>query len=186
MPDLIAITRAVAIALACAGALTATNWLTDERIQYNESAALRSAIADLLPAGDEAPAIPPVIDRVPGLWTLCTGHLLGRSDVPGYGGDIRLLYTLRMPPAAEDTAATTTQLIRLSVLGHQETPGIADFLTSPEWLRRFADRKASEVSDLSAITGATITSTAVRDHLTAVLRAPEEQLGAATATECAF
>ena len=182
MPDLIAIIRAVAIALVCAGALAATNWLTEERILYNESAALRQAIAELLPVNEAAPAIPPEIDRVPGLWMLCTGHLLGRSDVAGYGGNIRLLYTLRIGPSTPSDS--TSQLTRLSILGHQETPGIADFLTSPDWLNGFADRDAGEVREISAITGATITSVAVRDHLVAVLSAPEERLGAPAAAEC--
>ena len=183
MPDLIAIVRAVAIALACAGALAATAWLTSDRLQYNEAAALRSAITALLPADETAPAYPPEIDRVPGLWSLCTGHLLGRSNVSGYGGDVRLLYTLQSPPSRAG-ATSSLQLVRLSVLGHQETPGIADFLTDPDWLGEFADRDAAAVEVLSAVTGATITSVAVRDHLAAVLRAPGERLGEPMAADC--
>lgn len=177
MPDLQGIAKVVAIALACGAALAGTNWLTGDRIHYNEAAVLRAAIADLLPVSAEVQPIPPEVDRVPGAWALCSGHLLGRSNVRGYAGDIRLLYTLE----GDDGAA---RLVRLAVLGHQETPGIADFLSQPEWLRSFRARSAPELEAMAAITGATITSAAVRDHLADVLRDPAGQLGQPVATEC--
>lgn len=177
MPDLSAIARVVLIALACGAALAATNWLTGDRIRFNEAAALRAAVAELLPEDVGAPAIPPELERVPGAWQLCSGHVLGRSDVRGYAGDIRLLYTL-------EGDAPSARLTRLAVLSHQETPGIADFLSSPEWLSNFHDQDASDVETMAAITGATITSVAVRDHLASVLKDPTGQLGHAMEKEC--
>lgn len=188
MPDLIAIARVVAIALVCGAALAGANWLTEDRIRYNEAAVLRVAIADLLPADSEAPAYPPAVDRVPGAWSLCSGRLLGRSNVRGYGGDIRLLYTLHTVntvSAVPDTqSGRAPRLIRLAVLGHQETPGIADFLTEPDWLSAFNDRSAADIADIAAITGATITSTAIQKHLLAVLREPVGELGQPEETAC--
>ena len=185
MPDLIAIARVVAIALACGAALAGTNWLTEDRIRYNEAAAVRAAIADLLPPDVEAPAYPPEVARVPGAWTLCSGQLLGRSNVRGYGGDIQLLYTIRSASGQPAGAAPEPdRLVRLAVLGHQETPGIVDFLTDPAWLGGFNDRTADEVQEIAAVTGATITSEAIRSHLAAVLREPAAQLGQPSETAC--
>lgn len=186
MPELGAIVRVVAIALACAAALATVNRLTEDEIRFNEAAVLRAAVSKLLPAGSDAPALPPAVDRVPGSWTLCSGHLLGRSNVRGYAGDIRLLYTLRREGKSDpgQAAGEALRLIRLSVLGHQETPGIADFLTDPDWLAAFSGASASEIESLSAITGATISSAAVRDHLATVLREPAAQLGKPGTTEC--
>ena len=177
MPDLRAIASLVLIALACGAALAATNWLTNDRIRFNEAAALRAAIAELLPESVDIPPIPPELDRVPGAWQLCSGHVLGRSDVRGYAGDIRLLYTL-------ESDLPATRLTRLAVLSHQETPGIADFLSRPDWLSNFHDRDATDIEAMAAITGATITSVAVRDHLASVLRDPAGQLGGSLAAEC--
>ena len=179
MPDLIAIAKVVVIALVCGAALASTNWLTEDRIRYNEAAALRAAIADLLPSDTEAPAYPPELNRLPGAWSLCSGLLLGRSNVPGYGGDIRLLYTVRtMPDSQADQARSAPPaLVRLTVLGHQETPGIADFLADPTWLSAFSNRSAADIGEIAAITGATITSEAIQRHLIAVLREPVGQLG---------
>ncbi len=184
MSDLRAIAKVVAIALACGAALAGANWLTEDQIRLNETAQLRAAIADLLPAGYEAPAIPPEIDRVPGAWMLCSGHLLGRADVSGYGGDIRLLYTLQNAAGGQPRSQRTYRLVRLAVLGHQETPGIADFLTDPEWLSSFANRDPAAIDELSAVTGATITSVAVRDHLATVLREGAGQLGPPAQMAC--
>ncbi len=173
MPERLAIIRAVAIALACGAALAGTNWLTQDRIRYNEAAALRAAVADLLPADVRLPERPVDLDRAPAAWRLCSGHLLGRSDASGYNSAIRLLYTL-----------LDDRLIRVSLLGHQETPGITDFLNDPDWLSRFDDARAEEVEALAAITGATITSVAVRDHLAAVLQDPTERLGEPLPQDC--
>jgi len=186
VPDLLAIAKVVAIALVCGAVLAGTDWLTEDRIRYNEAAVLRAAIANLLPADVETPAYPPAVDRVPGAWSLCSGHLLGRSDVSGYGGDIQLLYTVRTAhdsqPAQMKPAPPA--LIRLTVLGHQETPGIADFLTDPAWLSAFSDQSAADIDGIDAITGATITSEAIREHLLAVVQDPLGQLGQPQTVAC--
>lgn len=185
VPDLLAITRIIAIALVCAAALTGTNRLTRETIQTNETAALRAAIADLLPDDTIQPAQPAGLDRVPDAWQLCGGYLLGRSDARGYSGDIRLLYTLRRSSnGGQPTAAQDYYLVRLAVLGHQETPGITDFLTDPDWLAGFRGARADQIEAISAITGATITSVAVRDHLAAVLEDPVSQLNQPLQMDC--
>ena len=176
MPELRAVLNVAAIALVCAAALAGTHRLTEDRIRFNETARLREAISSLLPAGTEAPGLTPSLEQVPAAWRLCSGHLLGRSDARGYGGDIRLLYAL-------DGSAEGT-LTGVTVLGHAETPGLADFVTDPEWLAAFTRRSAEEIESLDTVTGATITSRAVADHLAAVLRNPNQALGTPIALEC--
>jgi Na+-translocating ferredoxin:NAD+ oxidoreductase RnfG subunit len=176
MPELRAVLNVAAIALVCAVALTATHRLTGDRIRVNENAQLRAVIAGLLPAGEVHTSLPAGFGRSAGAWRLCSGHLLGRSNTTGYGGDIRLLYTL--------SDSTPRSLIALAVLGHQETPGIADFLTDPDWLATFRNRTADDIEGMAAITGATITSRAVTGHLIAVLRDSSGTLGEADVLAC--
>ena len=188
MPEFTAILKTAAIGLTCAIALAATNWLTAERIRFNETEAERALLAELIPAGAWAPSLPQDLDRVPAVWQLCGEALLARSNAAGYGGDIRLLYTLAGPFTSEATGPGVSgapTLIRLAVLGHQETPGIADFLTDPDWLAMFEGRSASAMDDMAAITGATITSRGITQHLAAVLRQNAELLGEPVPVACA-
>ena len=125
MPELRAVFNVAAIALVCAAALAGTHRLTEDRIRFNETARLREAITSLLPAGTEAPGLTPSLEQVPAAWRLCSGHLLGRSDARGYGGDIRLLYALT---GNEENGNAVGALTGVTVLGHAETPGLADFV----------------------------------------------------------
>lgn len=176
MPEVRAVLNVALIALVCAAALAGTHRLTEDRIRFNETARLREAIVSLLPAGTEAPGLTPSLTQVPAAWRLCSGHLLGRSDARGYGGDIRLLYALEEHAEGALTGVT--------VIGHAETPGLADFVTDPGWLAAFTGRSAAEIESLDTVTGATITSRAVADHLAAVLRYPDQALGTPIALEC--
>jgi Na+-translocating ferredoxin:NAD+ oxidoreductase RnfG subunit len=184
VPEFTAILKAAAIGLICAIALAATNWLTAERIRFNETEAERALLAQLIPADSRIPSPPPILDRIPGIWQLCGDVLLARSNTPGYGGDIRLLYTIAGPLAQEAIGSGAPALIRLAILGHQETPGIADFLTDPDWLAMFEGRSADDVDAMAAITGATITSRAITEHLAAVLRKGSEMLGEPVPVAC--
>ncbi len=168
MPEFRAMLNVTAIALTCAIALAATHRLTGDRIRFNETAQLREAVARLLPDGVEPPSRAPDLGSVPAAWRLCDGYLLARSDARGYGGEIRLLYTLREGEKV---------LTGLTVLGHAETPGIADFVTDAAWLETFTSRSPTDIERLSAVTGATITSRAVARHLAAVLRDGDAVLG---------
>ena len=51
----------------------------------------------------------------------------------------------------------------LRVTRHQETPGIADFITQPQrpWLQHLVLLDADEIGRVQALTGATITSRAI-------------------------
>lgn len=175
MTDLAAIGKVLAIAFTCGLVLLLTNWLTADRIAFNEEASLRQFISELLPGNTPIETPVPALDRVPGVWRLCTGQLLGRSDTGGYAGPIRLLYTLN------DDAGT---LIRLAVLDHQETPGITDFLSDPHWWAGFQNQRSDAIGRLATITGATITSRAIIEHLVRVTAEPDEVLGELQMLDC--
>ena len=62
---------------------------------------------------------------------------------------------------------------RLLVTGHQETPGIADFLNDPEheWLLSFIGR-GPDAAEVDTISGATITTRALARSVGGALAQP--------------
>ncbi|MGE0624702.1 MAG: FMN-binding protein [Pseudomonadales bacterium] len=173
MAELRAVLAVAGIALGCAVALAATNRLTEAPIEHNETAAERAVLLHLLGADfdDRVPA--PDLAQQPAAWDYCGRVRLARLDVAGYGGPIRLLFTL---PA-------DGRLGRLALLSHQETPGITDFLRDDAWLATLGNAKATELRSADAITGATITSRAITGGLASALEAPEA-FGAIHSLEC--
>ena len=63
---------------------------------------------------------------------------------------------------------------RVRITGHQETPGIADFLDRPDagWLNRLPGRDAAGLRALDTVSGATITSRALKRDLARALERP--------------
>ncbi len=153
---------------ACAGLIAATASLTRERIEANRQRQFLAMVSEL--TGNPAP------DTV--RWHgdvahLCDGTMLLRGSVSGYGGPIRWL------AAAAD--GPHPMLTGVRITAHQETPGIADFLNQPRsgWLARLRGRDARGIEALDGVSGATITSRALRRSLAAALRRPE-----LTGSEC--
>ena len=110
---------------------------------------------------------------------LPNGFVLRRATVDGYAGAIEMLAAFRPPdatgppahichqlPAADaDVLATKVGdgcgLAGVRVTRHRETPGLGDFIDTAKspWILQFADRSPEQVD---AVTGATITSEAVK------------------------
>ncbi|MEJ2087682.1 MAG: FMN-binding protein [Gammaproteobacteria bacterium] len=150
------------IGLGCAAALAGTRHWTAERIAFNETRVARSEIAALVTDPSALPRELPDLGRQ-GTWRLCDGTLLVRSSVNGYGGPMSLAYTVGGQPATIE---------RLRLISHRETPGITDFLRAPDgWLNLLSGRTAVELKNVAAVSGATITTRALRDHLAAMLAA---------------
>jgi len=148
------------VATLCAALLTLTHTLTAPRIAANEALAANARIGALL--GEPPDAL------LEGAWqgdvrALCDGRVLARLRVPGYAGPIRLLVAVRQQPEPA--------LIGVVVVSHLETPGIADFLDQPDrgWLGALAGSSAAELSRVDAVSGATISSRAVRRGLETLL-----------------
>jgi electron transport complex protein RnfG len=180
MAELRAILTVSAIGLGCAALLAATHRLTEAPIERNQTAAEREILVGLLGSGYDVRLPAPDLSVQPAIWDYCGRAVLARLDVPGYGGPIRLLFTLDKPTAEAPAAARVGRVV---LLGHQETPGITDFLQDGRWLDGLAAATAGQLRAADAITGATITSRAITGGLAKALDAPE-RLGSPRALEC--
>ncbi len=91
-------------------------------------------------------------DAPPDDWLLCEMDLaILRGTGKGYGGAFRLAVAIRT-----DDERGSIKAVR--ILAHAETPGFADMLAAGSpWLDSFAE------GEVHAVTGATITSLAVRE-----------------------
>jgi len=181
MAEIRAILTVSAIALGCAALLAATHRFTEALIERNETTAEREILMGLLGSGYDTRLPLPDLSVQPAIWDYCGRALPARLDVPGYGGPIRLLFTLENLPA--DRAPTAARLGRVVLLGHQETPGITDFLRDGRWLGGLTAVTASQLRAADAVTGATITSRAITGGLAKALDAPES-LGPSRALGC--
>jgi Na+-translocating ferredoxin:NAD+ oxidoreductase RnfG subunit len=172
MIEIRSIVQVLLIALACAAALVITNALTEDRIASNQTAQLRAQLQVLIQDPKWIPDSLPDLSTSPASWLLCDGLLLARSQAAGYAGPIELLYTVSLAPPG---------LRKLTILRHSETPGITSFLQDGNgdagWLASMANQTAGSVSSVDTVSGATISSRAIRDHLLRVLSAPATLLG---------
>lgn len=84
------------------------------------------------------------------------GKIVGgvaKVDVKGYGGTIELMVGV-------DSAGKVTGV---RVLSHSETPGLGEKATKEQYLSKFIGRSNSDINGVSLITGATISSKAIRE-----------------------
>jgi len=63
-----------------------------------------------------------------------------------------------------DGSTEGTEGLSLRVVGHQETPGIGDFIdhTRSRWIMELDNASAQAYAQLDAVSGATITSNAIK------------------------
>jgi len=157
-----AVATFVALTAACAALIAGVAALTDERIAGNRAREFRQNLVAL--TGSAAAAAR--LDWQDDVAVLCPDRAILRGSAAGYGGDIRWL-------AAAALGAPPT-LTGVRITAHQETPGIADFLDSPDsgWLGGLAGSGAAGLAEVDAVSGATITSRALGRSLAAALRRP--------------
>ncbi len=147
------------ISLVCALLLAGVQALTEEAIDRNRTAhAWRTAFevtgetfdTSNLKWRDEQVQLP-------------NGTRLKRFATPGYAGDIHLLAAF----------SQSGQLLGVRAIRHQETPGLGDFIDSGKspWMLRFSQSPPLAVD---AITGATITSEAVKRGVQRMIEAEAE------------
>jgi Na+-translocating ferredoxin:NAD+ oxidoreductase RnfG subunit len=144
----------------CAALLAVTAWATRPAIEANRQRQFAETLSEL--AGQ--PVDPSSLRWESGRGRLCDGTLLLRGRAAGYAGAIDWLAA-----AATDEAATTLRALR--VVAHQETPGIADFLYDPQrgWLASLSGRSAADLAEVDTVSGATITTRALRRDLVQAL-----------------
>jgi Na+-translocating ferredoxin:NAD+ oxidoreductase RnfG subunit len=161
------------IGLGCALVLALTHTATRDRVQDNETRSLRLAIADLVPDPEAVPNSVLDLSSSPTSSWLCDGTLLALTDTTGYGGLITLLFTSTATSTGPESGIA--RLHRLTVTRHQETPGITDFLRQDQgWLSSLEGLAPPDLRRVDTVTGATITSRAIRDHLAAFLESAPE------------
>ena len=155
-----------AIGALCALLLAGTHQFTADDIEANRDAHTWRVAFELV--GSEFPTENLRWDgdrlELPG------GVRLRRSSVTGYAGEIEFLAAFRPEPDG------THGLAGVRVTRHRETPGLGDFIEAGRspWIHRFADSLPEEVD---AVTGATITSEAVKRGASALLLSPSTRPG---------
>lgn len=159
------------LCLAVSAAVSVTNFFTADLIAAQNEAKITDGLALLLPGTTGK------VETECDTFTYydCTdsdGAALGRVYLikpKGYGGPISLMIGIK-PDAT---------VIGISILSSSETPGMGKKAENPDFYGQFADKKVDAFSlikgeaktddQISAISGATITSKAITDAVNQVL-----------------
>lgn len=141
----------VALGGLCGLLLAGVHELTEERIAANRDAYRWRIAFELLGGAFPTSGLGWRNDRL----ELADGRLLLRSSTSGYAGNIELLAAFR------GEGQRRRRLLGARVTAHRETPGLGDFveLARSPWMRQFSWHPPEAVD---AVTGATITSEAVK------------------------
>lgn len=142
------------ICLASSGILTVVNALTEPQIKIQKQKEETAALQTIFPEGAE---FIPKPDRETAVYYLVfdTGHLLKgfilKAQQKGYSSTIEIL-----------TAVNTQLKIRdIKILYQNETPGLGTKITESNFTRQFKDKGIDTLDTVQAISGATISSSAV-------------------------
>ena len=148
-----------AIGALCALLLAGTHRFTADDIRANRDAHAWRVAFELVGSRFPTANLSWEGDRL----ELPDGVLLRRSSATGYAGEIELLAAFR---PGRDGAP---RLAGVRVTSHRETPGLGDFIDTARspWIHRFSEKPPEEVD---AVTGATITSEAVKRSVSALLQ----------------
>lgn len=133
----------------CGILLLATNQLTAPEINLNRELRARALMSEMLgaPLADN-------LDIQQGILGTCDSWLFQRIQSNGYAGPIDVLVLWR---------ASSGGLV-LRVTAHRETPGIGDFIDHARapWITRFDGQTIARYDVLDNVSGATITTGAIR------------------------
>nr|AIB09462.1 electron transport complex protein RnfG [Halanaerobium sp. TB24] len=130
-------------------------------IQANQAETLRLAISEVLPGADEVEEVE-IDDEVFFEGYDAQGNRVGvayQNSGGGYNGPIELMVGVDLE---------TEEIIRISIVNHQETPGLGARITEEEYKSNFAGKPfgnyevvktpPSETMEVQAVAGATISS----------------------------
>ncbi len=148
-----------AIGALCALLLAGTHTVTEGAIRANRQAHAWRVAFELTGSAFPTAGLRWDSDRL----HLPNGYSLRRLEVDGYAGAIELLAAFK--PRGHGAEA----LVGVRVTKHQETPGLGDFVDTARspWIRQFSNRPPEQVD---TVTGATITSQAVKRGVMALLQ----------------
>lgn len=154
--DLYSVLFLTLVVLVAIVALTLTNEITKDKTKIARKEAITEMLATLFPEMEDFN-----YDESSGLYTpLVGGEPIGHAfmtEGAGYGGVISILIGIK----PDET------LRGIKIISHQETPGLGAKIVEPSFLDQFKGIYPDEVAltrnggKIDAITGATISSTAV-------------------------
>lgn len=130
-----AIATLTLLALVAGCLLSSIHLLTQERIEQNQR-------------NSEAQVLAGLVDTVDPEMLREQGVELVNIETRGYGGTMKIV-----------VAFHEENVLGVRVLSHGETPGFSEVLKPKEWINQFAQKSVDEID---AVSGATITTTAVR------------------------
>ena len=139
----------LAIGGTCGLLLVGTDLLTSDDISVNREARARQLMADMLGTP---------LDHHWNIQTdtfgACDNWLFSNVVSNGYAGDINLVVLWRA-----DTGGLVARVTQ-----HRETPGIGDFIdhSRSDWITALDARTATAFSEVDNVSGATITTAAIR------------------------
>ena len=154
------------ISLALIGTVTGTllaftAQITQPKIEANRLAQAQRLLRELIPAALHERLMN---DKEP---DYCTVGLVHRQTVNGYAGPIHYVaLSLRHPTK-----------LRLRIVQHQETPGIGDFIdhSKSSWILQLDDQTPEAWLNLDTVSGATITTRAIRQAIADTLHHYEQR-----------
>lgn len=129
-----AIATLTLLALIAGGLLSFIHLLTHDRIEHNERNAEAQVLAGLVNTSNLELLREQGIELV-------------NIETRGYGGTMKIVVAFR-----------EEEILGVRVLNHGETPGFSDVLKPTDWINQFG---AKPVQEIDAVSGATITTTAV-------------------------
>lgn len=151
------IKRALLLAFICAlsaGTLGYFYQLTTPIINEQQIKAQISLQQEVLPQAKEFKEV--IVNGNQVYLGLSNGDIVGgtaKITVRGYGGNIELIIGLN----------TNRNVTGVRVLSHNETPGLGEKATKNEYLAQFINKSSSDINTVKFITGATISSKAIRN-----------------------
>ena len=158
-------------------ALALTQMVTEEPIRAQvENAATEARQAVLADAGEfkalEVPSgrYPAILEVHEGLAGGKTVGYTFKLTGKGYGGSFEIIAGIR----------TDGEIEGIRILRHSETPGLGAESQKPEFYEQFSGKSASgplAANDISAITGATVTTNAVTDAVNIAIEYFNTELG---------
>lgn len=163
----------VAIAIVTAALLAFVNGLTAPVIEKNNQAQLENSLREVIPAEEFN-----IVKDENGVTVYTAekgGKIIGYCVVnsqKGYGGDVKVMTGVN----ADGTVNKVT------ILEHGETPGLGANAEKPDFINQFmgkikgvkVNKNAPMGNEIKAISGATITSTAVTNAVNSAIEIAEE------------
>ena len=146
-----AITAVFFLGLGASFLLSLTNYYTQEKITKNKELHQSQILSKLLI--DHQIEIPETADP---MIADCSNWIIRKTVSPGYSGDIESLALIQFRKKGA--------VLSLRITNHNETPGIGDFIDHRKnaWVKQLDNKTKQEWSAMDMVSGATITSKAVR------------------------